>query len=85
VPVKGKVLVFAANAVIFMTLALLGWLLSAQLASDAAECGDDPDAICERSMNIAESSRIVSTVLAVIAVVLAVIAWALHARDRPSG
>lgn len=80
---RGKVLVFYANAVIFATLALLGLLLGLFLTS-TSDCGPDPTATCERGLVTGQTSLAVSAVLAVASVALALVGAWLHLRDQRS-
>jgi hypothetical protein len=80
--VQGKVLVFAANSLILLTLALLGGFLSLQLSAMRTDCADRPDATCERSLVTAEHSLTVSLVLGAAAIVLAIVAVALQRRQN---
>ncbi len=81
---RGKVLVFYANAVIFATLALLGFLLGLFLTS-TSDCGPDPTATCERGLVTGQTSLTASLVLALLAVVLVLVGAWLHHRDQRSG
>lgn len=80
---RGKVLVFYANAVIFATLALLGFLLGLFLTS-TSDCGPDPTATCERGLVTGQTSLAVSGVLAAGAVALALVGAWLHRHDQRS-
>jgi putative exporter of polyketide antibiotics len=83
--VHGRVLVFAANAIIFALLALLGLLLALQLQPKLDACANEspPSAACERTQVTATTSLSLGIATAILSPMLALIAILLHRRMNP--